>query len=99
MGLQPMLNTQTNEAPENTLGLFHRNAGQESTEGLAATYANEVVRDIEKVGGQFLRDDSGSLHIVIKGHRVPLNYERTNNALAKVFVDSCGVTTLSSAAQ
>ena len=62
-------------------------------------YAGMLVRYIRKERGVFLRDEDGSLHVVIEGRRIPLKYDRGSGLLADLMLEVCHVSTLSMAAQ
>jgi hypothetical protein len=58
-----------------------------------------LVRYIRKKHGVFLRDEDGSLHVVIESRRIPLKYDRGSGLLADLMLEVCHVSTLSMAAQ
>ncbi len=49
--------------------------------------------------GQYLRAEDGSLHLILDGRRIPLKYDRDGPELARLLIDACGITDLSSTAQ
>ncbi len=70
-----------------------------SPERAAYTFEHKIKTYIEKLGGQFLKDENGSFHILIKGKRIPLVANKDNYALAQLMMRSCGVTMMSAGAQ
>lgn len=69
------------------------------SEARAKRYARKLTNQIRSKQGLFLRDESGSLHVILEGQRVPLNFAHDNHALAGLMLEACEVTTLSQAAQ
>lgn len=65
-----------------------------TSERLASHYATQLETYIEEKGGQFLRDEGGSLHVVIEGRRIPLNYESNNRPMIGLMIEVCNVSTL-----
>lgn len=61
-----------------------------------ATFTNDFIK---RKGGQYLRDEDGSLYVIIEGKRVALNYDRENDGLGSLLFDACGVGSLSREAQ
>ena len=49
---------------------------------------------IKKEGGQFLRDDDGQFHLVLKDRRIPLKADADNYSLARLMLDTCNSSTL-----
>ena len=70
-----------------------------TSERLGRVYERALLRKIKKDGGAFLIDDQGSLHVLLGGQRIPINFDRENHRLAELVLATCGVTTLSVAAQ
>jgi hypothetical protein len=54
---------------------------------------------IERHKGQYLREENGSLHLIVGGLRIPLSFDRNNYHLARLMLTACGVTSLSMGAQ
>jgi hypothetical protein len=70
-----------------------------NSEMQAQGYMLKLKMHIKRERGQFLRDEDSSFHVILNGQRIPLNYDSSNIALAKLMLDSCGVSTLSAAAR
>lgn len=70
-----------------------------ATEKAALMYEERLSAHISQQQGRFLKDETGSLHAVLGGQRVPLIDSRENRALAELMLTACGVSTLSTAAQ
>lgn len=49
--------------------------------------------------GQYLRDEDGSLHLIIGGRRIALDQNPNNHGLAVLMIDACGISTLSATAR
>ena len=49
--------------------------------------------------GQYLRAEDDSLHLILDGRRIPLKYDRDGPELARLLIDACGITDLSTTAQ
>lgn len=64
-----------------------------------SVYFHELHRHVTKHKGQFLRDESGSLHLILGGRRVRLDFDYDNLDLANLFLAACHVTTLSQGAR
>jgi hypothetical protein len=69
------------------------------SEEMASYYASKLETYIEKNGGQFLRDEDDSLHVIIAGRRIPINYESNNRLMVGLMIEICKVSTLSQAAR
>ena len=69
------------------------------SERLARLWARRLETFLQKKRGRYLLDDKGSLHVVIDEHRICLSCNRENNSLARLMLEACGVSTLSTAAQ
>ena len=70
-----------------------------ATEARAKCYARKLLAFVRKQLGLFLRDEHGSLHLILDGRRIPLTLGHDNLALAGLMLSACGVSTLSTAAQ
>ena len=68
-------------------------------EKAGASLAIKLYNLIKRQQGVFLRDEDGSLHVVVEGRRIPLKYDRDSSLLASLMLEACGVSTLSMAAQ
>lgn len=68
-------------------------------EQAAYVFERQLTRHIKGKKGQFLRDESGFLHLIIDGRRISLNYSRENYGLASLMMDTCGVSTINQGAQ
>ena len=69
------------------------------SEKAAYIFERRLFGHIKERRGQFLRDESGSFHLIIDGRRVPLNYARDNYGLADLMIHACGVGTINAGAQ
>lgn len=69
------------------------------SERQAVSYEVSLQRYLEENGGHFLRDEDGSLHIILNGRRILLNYDRTNGGTAWLMLQACGISNLSAGAQ
>jgi hypothetical protein len=49
--------------------------------------------------GLYFKDESGSLHIIIDGRRIELNFDRENYPLARLFLEGCTIGTTSQIAK
>lgn len=58
-----------------------------------------VKRHLQSHAAKYLKDEDHSLHVILDGHRIPINNSRENIALAGLLLNSCGVSSLSSSAQ
>jgi hypothetical protein len=54
---------------------------------------------IESHKGQYVREENGSLHLIVGGVRVSLSFDRNNYHLARLMLKACGVSSLSMGAQ
>lgn len=70
-----------------------------SSERDGAELADELLAYIKDNNGQYLRDADGSLHVIVKGQRVPLRPGRRDDALNRLMLEACDVSTISMAAQ
>ncbi len=69
------------------------------SEKAAYIFERRLFGYIKECRGQFLRDESGSFHLIIDDRRVPLNYARDNYGLADLMIQACGVSTINAGAQ
>ena len=70
-----------------------------ANERKAFVWAQNLRFYIKRHKGRFLRDEDGFLHLILNRRRIPLNFDRENYALARLFLDACRVSTVTNAAQ
>jgi hypothetical protein len=58
-----------------------------------------LIAYIDAKGGRYLNDETGTLHVILGGKRIALDGNRENDALAKLMLDACMVSTLFGGAQ
>src|SRR5579863_3443413 len=65
----------------------------------ALFYESKLCAHIQVHKGRYLREEDGSLHIILGKQRIPLTKERNNWKLARLVLSACNVTTLTQGAQ
>src|ERR1022692_4750821 len=70
-----------------------------NNEQLARDHAEDLTSHIEIRGGQYLKDESGGLHLILEGRRISLDPRPDNYALIDLVLKACNVSTLSYAAK
>jgi hypothetical protein len=61
--------------------------------------AAHVSDHIERRGGRYLRDEDGSLHLILNGKRIALKNDPENYALNGLLLDACGITAVTQVAK
>jgi hypothetical protein len=67
-------------------------------EKLGLSYAQKLSKHLNEKKARFLCDADNSLHILLDGKRIPLNFSPDNRPLASLLLNTCNVSTLSPAA-
>jgi len=68
-------------------------------ETAALIHAGHFSDQIQKVRGQYLRNDDGSLHVIIGGKRIALKNDPDNHDLNSLFLTVCNITTVTQTAK
>jgi len=79
------------------MGKTAARASQNERDG--AELADDFLAYIKAKKGQYVRDTDGSLHVILDGRRTPLKCTRNDEALNRLMLEACDVSTISSAAQ
>jgi hypothetical protein len=65
----------------------------------ASIYELDLKNYIRDKKGLFISDEDGSLHLILNGRRITLDFDRNNREVARLMLDVCQVSILTPAAQ
>lgn len=58
----------------------------------AKAYAGKVHDRIQENKGSYLRDENGDYHVLVDGHRIPINFDKKNELLNALLIGAASIT-------